>query len=121
MASTEGHLAQYVCAYTVAILPEVKEEDFEKHMLEDVLPQFELTWRVIGTFQLEHHFLKRRSDDRADRYVWQIRLLSVELVLSATEDAMFAELDKRVRDRLVSFGIPVSRTMLQEIGVVQTI
>ena len=121
MASTEDHVAPYVCAYTIALLPDVKEEDFEKHMLQDVLPQFELTSRPIGLFGLEHHFLKRRSDDRADRYVWQIRLLKVEFVASGTEDAMFAELDRRVRAQLVSFGIPVSRTILQEIGVTETI
>jgi hypothetical protein len=117
MASTDGKLV-YFCTYTIALLPDVQEEDFEKYVVEDVLPNFQLTWRVIGAFRLEHHLLKRKSDGRADRYAWQIQL--VELLLSATEDAVFAELDKRVRDRLVSFGIPISRTILQEIAAVRT-
>src|SRR5690242_2321341 len=119
MASVDSQPAQYTCVYTIALLPEIKEEDFEKHILEDDIPQFQLTFRPVGAFQLEHHFLKGRSESRADRYVWEIRILSGELVLSATEESLFAELDSLVRGTLFSFGIPVSRTILQELGVVR--
>jgi len=121
MGVADSSPAPCVCVYTIALLPDVKEEDFEKHVREDVLPQFELTFRPIGTFQLVHYFQKRTSEDRADRYVWQIRIVKSELVLSATEDTMLAELDRRVRERLVSFGIPISRDILREIEVAQTI
>ena len=120
MEPMNDQLARYVVSYSMAPLPEVKEEDFEKQILEDVLPHFELTWRPIGIFRLEHHLLKRKSDDVANRYVWQIRLLSFDMVLHTTEEAVFAELDKRVRDRIGSLGHVGSHTILQEIGVVHT-
>ena len=121
MGAADNSPSPWVCMYTIALLQDVKEEDFEKHVREDVLPQFELTFRPIRTFQLVHYFQKRTSEDRADRYVWQIRIVKSELVLSATEDTMLAELDRRVRERLVSFGIPISRDILREIEVAQTI
>ena len=120
MTQTDEQLAEHVVVYTIALLPDVKDGDFEKHILEGGLPGFQLTRAHWGAFSLEHRFLKRvRSEDHADRYVWQIRLMRVMLVGDTTEDDMFAELDKVVRDRLTSFGIPVSRTILQEMGAAQ--
>src|SRR4051794_67019 len=120
MEAADSSPAPRVCVYTIALLPDVKEEDFEKHIREDVLPHFELTFRPVGIFQLVHYFQKRTSQDRADCYVWQIRIVKSNLVLSATEDSMLAELDSRVREGLVSFGTPISRGILREIEVIQT-
>ncbi|MES1243500.1 MAG: hypothetical protein ABUT39_17965 [Acidobacteriota bacterium] len=121
MATKDGDLAEHVCEYSIALLPGVKEEAFEAHLLKDVLPHFELTWRPVGAFRLEHRLLKQQAGDRADRYRWQIRFLSEMLVAAASEESMLAELDKRVRDRLDAFGIPVSRTILRELGAAQTL
>ena len=119
MTQTDEQLAEHMVKYTIALLPDVKDEDFEKHILEGRLPGFQLTRAHWGAFGLEHRFLKKRSDSRADRYVWQIRLMRVMLVGDTTEDEMFVELDKEVRGALTSFGIPISRTILQEMGAAQ--
>lgn len=122
MATTDVESVEHVCEYSIALLPEVQEEAFETHFLEEVLPHFELTWRPVGAFQLEHRLLKQdHADGRADRYRWQIRFLSEMLVAAASEESMLAELDKRVRGRLDSFGIPVSRTVLRELGGARTL
>ena len=121
MTQTDEQLAEYVIVYTITLLPDVKDEDFEpgQTFLENAF--FTLTKAHFGLFDLEHRFLKRvRSEDHADRYMWQIRLFNVQLISSTTEDDMFAELDNEVRRSLTSFGIPVSRTILQEIGAAQT-
>ena len=122
MAQEDTRLAEWLIEYTVALLPDVKEEDFEpgQRLLRD--RTFELTFRPIGAFSLEHRFLKRvRSKDDADQYVWQIRILEAHLTISATEDHMFDRLDELVRATLAPFGIPVSRTILKEIAAAESI
>lgn len=121
MAQTDTQSAEYVVEYTIALLPDVKAEDFEpgQALLEDV--QFSLTQAHFGMFDLEHRFLRRvRSKDNPDQYVWQIRMFDVSLLMNVTEEDMFERLHEEVSRTLTSLGIPVSRTILKEIGTAQT-
>ena len=120
MAQNDTRLAEYLVEYTIALLPDVKEEDFNPR--QHFFRHFELTQAHFAGFSLEHRFLKRvRSKDDPDQYVWQIRILEAHLTISATEDHMFDRLDELVRGTLAPFGIPVSRTILKEIAAAESI
>jgi hypothetical protein len=115
-------LAEYLVEYTIALLPDVKEEDFKpgQHFLRDA--SFSLTQAHFGGFALEHRFLKRvRSKDDPDQYVWQIRILETFMMtVNATEDAIFERLHEEVRRALAPFGIPVSRAILKELAAAES-
>jgi len=115
-------LAEYLVEYTIALLPDVKDEDFKpgQHLLRDA--GFSLTQAHFGAFDLQHRFLKRiRSKDNPDQYVWQIRILETSMMtVNATEDAIFERLHELVRGALAPFGIPVSRTILKEIAAAES-
>ncbi len=121
MAQTNNaRLAEYLVEYTIALLPEVKEEDFKPG--QDFLGHFSLTQAHFAAFDLEHRFLKRvRSKDAPDQYVWQIRILEIFMRTgSATEDAIFERLHELVRGALAPFGIPVSRAIFKELGAAES-
>jgi hypothetical protein len=115
VAQKGTRLAEYLVEYTIALLPDVNEEDFKpgQHFLRDA--SFSLTQAHFGMFDLEHRFLKRvRSKDNPDQYVWQIRIFDPSLIGSTTEEDMFERLHEEVSRTLAPFGIPVSRTILKE-------
>ncbi len=120
MARNDTRLAEYLVEYTIALLPDVKEEDFKPG--ERFLSHFSLTQAHFAAFDLEHRFLKRvRSKDNPDQYVWQIRILETGMMtVSATEDAIFERLHEVVRGALTPFGIPVSRAILKEIAAAES-
>jgi hypothetical protein len=118
VAQNDTRLAEYLVEYTIALLPDVKEEDFKpgQPFLND--GSFQLTEPHFAAFDLEHRFLKRvRSKDDPDQYVWQIRILEISSrTVNATEDAIFERLQEEVSRTLAPFGIPVSRAILKEIA-----
>jgi hypothetical protein len=119
VAQEDTKLAEWVIEYTVALIPDAKEEDFkpERRFLRD----FSLTFPHFGAFDLEHRYLKRvRSKDDTDQYVWQIRILTDARTINTTEDQMFERLDGQVRGTLAPFGILVSRTILKEIAAAES-
>ena len=120
MAQEDTKLAEWVIEYTVALIPDAKEEDFKPG--QRFLRHFSLTQAHFGAFKLEHRFLKRvRSKDDPDQYVWQIRILETGMMtVNATEDAIFERLHELVRGALAPFGIPVSRTILKEIAAAES-
>jgi hypothetical protein len=120
VAQNDPKLAEYLVEYTIALLPDVKEEDFKPG--QDFLGRFSLTQAHFAAFDLEHRFLKRvRSKDDPDQYVWQIRILEIGMsTVNATEDAIFERLDEEVRGALAPFGIPVSRAILKEIAAAES-
>jgi hypothetical protein len=118
MAEDE-QLAEYVHVYAIAPLPGVSDEQFEGHVLGEVLRHFEVTHRPIGHVELEHTLMKRAAVDRGDRYLWRIGLRFVQRV-NAPDQAALDRMDELVRERLESFGIVVSTTALQEVGTATT-
>ena len=112
-------LAEYVQVYAIAPLPGVTDEDFERHISEEVLPHFEVTHRPIGHVELRHTVMKRAGAERGDRYVWRIGLRFIQRV-KAPDQAALDRMDELVRERLQSFGLVVSTTALQEIGTATT-
>jgi hypothetical protein len=121
VAQNDTGLAEYLVEYTIALLPDVKEEDFNPR--QHFFRHFELTQAHFAAFSLEHRFLKRvRSKDDPDQYVWQIRILEISMRTSlATEDAIFERLHESVGGALAPFGIPVSRAILKEIAVAESL
>jgi hypothetical protein len=115
----DTRLAEYTVEYTFVLLPGVNDEDFEpgKSLLEDA--GFGLTQAHFGAFGLQHRFSKRiRSKDNPDQYVWQIRILETSsMTVTATDDAIYESLHQEVSRTLAPAGIPVSRTILEEIAV----
>ncbi|MDQ4145341.1 MAG: hypothetical protein M3198_16690 [Actinomycetota bacterium] len=120
MQESQEELAEYVHLYTIALLPNISEGDFERHFLEEVLPNFEVTHRPVGALRLNHSLMKSESEERADRYVWEIRVRFTQRV-AVPDEAALERLDKLVRSRIGSFAIPVSLTLLHEIGAAETI
>lgn len=119
MEAHKTALAQYVYEYTIALLPNVRGEDFESHMIHEVLPKFVVLRRNIAGMDLDHHLLKRRTSRRLDRYVWQIRVLSVKMVSSPDSMGLNA-MDGEVRDKLSGFAQSISLRILSEIGAART-
>ncbi len=115
MAPINQPLAEYVYVYSIALLPDVKEEEFEARMVTKILPEFHITRRNIAEFRMEHRLLKSDAGSRADQYLWQIRVLSVH-AFGAESDAL-TYMDEQVRATLLAFGLPISLTILREIGV----
>lgn len=120
MAQQDEQLADYVVEYTIALLPDVKDEDFKpRRVLKDA--GFALTQAHFGSFDLQHRFLKRiRSEDDPEHYVWQIRIFNGMLTVNATEDGVLERLHDEVTRTLAPVGIPVSRTVLKEINATET-
>jgi hypothetical protein len=122
VAQEDSRLAEYLVEYTIALLPDVKDEDFKpgQHLLRDA--GFSLTQAHFGAFDLQHLFSKRiRSKDNPDQYVWQIRILETSMMtVNATEDAIFERLHDEVSRTLAPFGISVSRTILKEIAAAES-
>jgi hypothetical protein len=122
VAQEDPRLAEYLVEYTIALLPDVKDEDFKpgQHLLRDA--GFSLTQAHFGAFDLQHRFLKRiHSKDNPDQYVWQIRILETSMMtVNATEDAIFERLDEEASRTLAPFGISVSRTILKEIAAAES-
>jgi hypothetical protein len=120
VAQEDTKLAEYLVEYTIALLPDVKEEDFKPG--ENFLRHFSLTQAHFAAFDLEHRFLRRiRSEDDSDQYVWQIRIVEISMrTVNATEDAIFERLHELVRRALAPFGIPVSRAILKEIAAAES-
>lgn len=112
--------AKYVYTYTLALLPGVKEKDFEKQMSQEVMPQFQVLRRSIAGFEMEHRLFRSDAANRADKYVWQIRVLSIAMVSPKNDAYALSEMDKEVREKLSALAIPVSLTVLQEIGASET-
>jgi hypothetical protein len=120
MSDEEERPADYVHAFTIAPLPGVTDEQLERHIIDDVLPHFEVTHRPIGAVELKHSLLKATGGDRLDRYVWEIRLRFRQRV-QAPDQAALDRMDELVRAGLESFGLAVSLTALQELHVADTI
>ena len=117
---TDGkELSEYVHFYAIAPLPGVTDEQFEGHLLGDVLPQFNVTHRPIGHVELKHTLSKHVAAERGDRYVWRIGMRFIQRVKAPDTDAR-DRMDELVRAGLESFGILVSTTHLQEIGTATT-
>ena len=120
MPEAEEERAEYVHVFTIVPLPGVSDEDLERHLIDEVLPNFNVTHRPIGHVELQHSLLKATSDDdRLDRYVWEIRLRFRQRVKAPDQDAL-DKMDGLVRSGLESFGLAVSMTALQEIQVATT-
>ena len=114
MPEPEAELAEYVHVFSIAPLPGVADSDLERHLVEEVLPHFEVTHRPIGHVELNHSLMKTTSGERLDRYVWEIRLRFIQRV-KAPDDAALDRMDELVRAGVESFGIAVSMTALEEI------
>ncbi len=111
---------QYVYMYTIALLPNVDEAEFETRMVQEVLPTFAVLRRNIEELRLEHRLLKRATNDRRDLYVLEIQVLTVRTVNEGGEHYALAEMDETIRRELANFGIPISLTILRQIGVIQS-
>jgi hypothetical protein len=117
--ATEERPADYVCVYTIALLPNVTEKDFERHVIEEVWPNFSVTHRPTGAVDLRHSLQERRDPGGADRYVWEIRVRFVQRISKVPDEAALKWMDELVRAALESFGLPISLTVFREVAHAQ--
>jgi hypothetical protein len=117
--SANDLFTQYICAYTIARLPGVDEAAFESAVAE-VIDKLFVSRRNIAVLDLGHEFLKDESSQRADRYTWLVRVGRFELVSEPRKvselDVIIRAIDEDVRRGLEPWGIPVSMTLLRELG-----
>jgi hypothetical protein len=114
----------YTCVSTIALLPSIDEAAFENAMINEIMRRLPVSWRNIAELKLQHCLFKDEGSQRADHYVWQVRVGHFRLVsqpanLSA-RDVIIRAIDEEVREALAPWGIPVSMTVLQEIGRAET-
>ena len=120
MATAAEQLADYVYVYSIALLPGVAEDEFERHILHEVFPHFNVTHRPIGAVNLAHSLLKRGDGAHAERYVWEIRVRFFVRISGVPDEAALTKLDELVRAALSGIGNPVTVTILHEVGAAQT-
>jgi hypothetical protein len=93
-------------------------------MLNEILPRLSVSRRNIAELKLQHCLCKDESSQRADHYVWQVRVEHFRLVSQPADvsarDVIIEAIDEEVREALAPWGIPVSMTILQEIGRAET-
>ena len=120
MATAAERPADYVYMYAIALLPGVAEDEFERHILHEVLPHFNVTHRPIGAVALTHSLLKRGDDEHAERYVWEIRVRFFVRISGVPDGAALAKMDELVQAGLSGMGRPVTVTILHEVGAAHT-
>ena len=117
--ATEERPADYICVYTIALLPNVTGKDFERHVIEEVWPHIEVTHRPTGAVALRHSLQERRDPGRADRYVWEIRVHFRQRISKVPDEAALTRMDELIRAALDSFGLPISLTVFREVAQAQ--
>lgn len=122
--SVNNPFTQYICAYTIALLPGIEEAAFENAMINEIMPRLPVSRRSIAGLRLEHCLCKDESNQRTDHYVWQVRVNDFHVVSHppglSERDMIFKVIDEEVRKALAPWGIPVSTSILKEIGRAET-
>lgn len=108
--------ARLIGAYQIALLPGVKEADFEKFMEEELLPNVEVFSRGVNSWS--QSFLKLHGGNREDKYLWTLALehFGSEHSVPSAIPSLLEEVFEERRQKIEEFGVRTSFEMFSELS-----
>jgi hypothetical protein len=108
--------ARLIGTYQIALLPGVKEADFEKFMEEEVLPNVEVFSKGVNSWS--QSFLKLYEGNREDKYLWRVALehFGSEHSVPNAIPSILREIYEKHRDKIETFGVRTSFAMFSELS-----
>jgi hypothetical protein len=117
MLPNHAESPEYLITFTIAPLPTVDTDAFERALVDELMPKTFVSRRNFNELRLEHQLLIDDQGHRADRYLWQVRILYFEMVSGPTDyQHALRAIDEDVRDALAPWGIPITMTVLRVLG-----
>jgi hypothetical protein len=108
--------AKLVGTFRIALLPGVKEEDFERFMIKELMPNVNVFSRGVNDWC--QSLFKSYQDDRGDRYVWTVTLehFGSEHDVPGAIPSILAEIYEAAQAQIQEFGLRTEFSMFTKVG-----
>ena len=108
--------ARLIGTYRIALLPGVKEADFEQFMEDELLPNVEVFSKGVNSWS--QSFLKLYEGNREDKYLWTVALehFGSEHGVPGAIPSILEEIYENRREQIEAFGVRTSFAMFSELS-----